>query len=791
MQIKRLVDVRISDKNIFGGKAANLGFLLSKKFNVPGGVAIGMKDREDYDIKEIKKHLKQDKLYSVRSSSTIEDSEDYSFAGQFETVLGVNYNKLEESIVKVFDSQNNTRVLNYLGETAKSEYFGVVIEEMVEADLSGVIFTVNPVNSDRNQLYIEAIYGLGENIVSGLVNTDKYLMDKFKKEIIDVNSSVKDKKLVIENDNLIDKSIFDEEPSLKYEMCLKVLDMAMAIENAYGKPQDIEFAIKNDEIFILQSRPITTLWPSIDNLPKDDILISFNAVQVMVNPLTPLGSGNLKDLARIKKYFSESFLEEANGYLYSDVDALVSNRFLRKTYIKGTTYIDVEIKDILKNIQLKENSLFKDLSVLLKAVGFVLPKLIKAKFRLGSKNYKKYALDADEFVFNIDKELKEKLERENEYLAKLDIIDKTISELLVNLFDTLMPNIMAGMMGRMEIIKRYGIEVLEVVEKGVEGNLSTEMGLSIEKLSDYMLTHHDNMSTAAEIDDILKEDVEFAEIYDGFIEKFGFRGVAEIDLGSDRYCENKEVFHSLIFSQYKSGLVGNSKKKFQEMKKRALGYQEEDIEKDRLIGAFRSFMSLREHPKHAISKVFWLVKETYLDIGEMFVEEGRLENKKDIFYLYKNEIKESRDSYKDLISSRKKEYERQKTMPFPKVMTADGKCYYKKAVIKDGMIIGTGASSGKHYGEVLVADKIEDVVDAKGKILVTKFTDPGWTPVFNQIEGLITEVGGLMTHGSVVAREYGLPAVVGVSGATDMFKTGDWITIDGSLGTIEQKKKNK
>ena len=791
MKIKKLDDIRISDKNIFGVKAANLGFLLSEKFNVPSGIAIGMKDKDDYDIEEIKQHLKQNKLYSVRSSSTIEDSEDYSFAGQFETVLGVNFNRLEESIIKVFDSQNNLRVLNYLGGTAKSKYFGVVVEEMVEADLSGVIFTVNPVNSDRNQLYIESIYGLGENIVSGLVNTDKYLMDKLKRAVIDVNSSVKDKKLVVENDNLIDQSIWDEEPSLKYEMCLEVFDLAIDIENAYGKPQDIEFAIKDDEIFILQSRPITTLWPSIDDLPQDNILISFNAVQVMVNPITPLGSSNLKDLTQLKKYFSGSFLEEVNAYLYADVDALATNRFLRKTYIKGMTYVDVEIKDIVKNMELKKNSLLKDLTVLLKVVRFVLPKVIKAKLRLRSDNYKKYALDADEFVFNIDNELKEKLNQTNNILEKIEIIDSTISELLGNLFDTLMPNIMAGMMGRMKIIKKYGVEVLEIVEKGVEGNLSTEMGLSIERLSDYLLVHHKKISTTGDIDDVLKEDIGFDEVYNEYIDKFGFRGVGEIDLGSDRYCENKKAFHKLIFSQYKSGQVGNSKKKFQEMKKRALSYQEEDIEKNKLIGAFRSFMSLREHPKHALSKVFWIVKETYLDIGKVFVEEGKLENEKDIFYLYKDEIRQQRDNYIDLISLRKKEYERQKSMPFPKAMTADGKCYYKKAVIRDGVILGTGVSPGKCHGEVLVAKTIDDVVDAKGKILVTKFTDPGWTPVFNQIEGLITEVGGLMTHGSVVAREYGLPAVVGVTSATDIFKTGEWITINGSIGTIERKKKNE
>ncbi|MBN2260150.1 MAG: hypothetical protein JW702_06380 [Clostridiales bacterium] len=785
MYIERLKDIKLNEKNIYGSKAANLGFLIREGFKVPCGVVLGIENIEDIDYTQVKSYLSYDKLYSVRSSSTFEDGDQLSYAGQYETILGVHMDNIEEAIVKVHDSQNNIRVSSYSESDMKGHYFGVIVQEMVNADVSGVIFTANPINSDRKQMVIESIYGLGENIVSGLVNTDRYTYDKEKKDLLEVVSNIKDKRLVIKENQLVDEIIMDEEPSLKYEMSLKVFDVAMAIEKSYGSPQDIEYAIFEGEVHILQSRPITTLWPEVEDVEKNHILLSFNAIQVMMDPITPLGMSTLKDVLAIKSKTGKSYLNHINGYIYVDVHALLSNRYLKKTISKFLMFADTDMKAIYDQMKIEKNSRAKDFFVFISMMKFAFPKALSAFRRVRSRNYMKYVDEAEALVMNYDVVFRQEEKKVESIEQRINVIEETLDGILMKLFKDMMPNIAAGIIGRSRITKKYGNDVLDIVEKGVEGNLSTEMGLSLERLSDYLLIHYKGIDNYKVIKEIVNHDSAFASLYNGFIDKFGFRGVGEIDLGKPRYREDTESFDKLIYSQYENGEIGKTIERFQAMKKRALSYQVEDIAKDQMIGSFRALMALREHPKYAISKMLWAVKEVYLSVADDFVHLGKIDDRNDIFYLYKEEIQEDRESYLELIIDRKKQYLKQKKMKFPKIMTADGKCYYNKVIPRKGVIVGTGASSGRIKAQVTIAYTIDDIKNLKGKILVTRFTDPGWTPVFNQISGLITEVGGLMTHGSVVAREYGLPAVVGVKDATALFKEGQWVTIDGNLGTIE------
>ncbi len=777
--ISRLADVSIDQQAIFGGKAASLGFLTQQGVNVPEGIALSLKSMEELEIEEVKELLDENKYYSVRSSGTAEDGAVFSFAGQYETILGVKVDDLEKAIQSVFDSQTNERVTSYAGNH-QSERFGIVIQEMVLAEISGIMFTANPVDSDRRTMCIESAYGLGEDIVSGLVNTDKYKVKKTDLEVSSVETVLKKKALEVVGNKLVNREIRDEEPSLKYEKLLEVARLGIRIEKAYGAPQDIEFALEKGEIFLLQSRPITTLWPSIEGVPDDKLLINFNAVQMMMEPFSPLGSRVIQDFARIG---DASFLHFVNGYGYADINNLICNRYLKKFTNKALHYVDEEIQSITRRLAVNHGTRSSERKFLINTLGFLFPKVIQARWRMNHPNIDKLNEKIDDYVFTFDRELKDVLGEAGSSEEKIAIMQRVMREKLVGLFGMIMPSIMGAMMLQNKIVTKWGQSVLEDVEKGLENNLVSQMGRKIEEISDYLIQSEYKIESPDQIAVIVKTDPILKVLYQEFMRRFGFRGIGEIDIAAIRYQEKGSQFFTILYHQYSSGEVGKKKNLNQRFKAQA------KVAEDAygpIIKNYRTLMGMREHPKYAMSKLFMLVRQTYLSIGDELKEKDRISESEDIFYLYPEEIIDETLDLKTLVKSRNQEYLQNKKLSPAKLMDGSGKCYRLKRQADVGTITGTSASSGVIKANVRVVNSIEEASNLEGKILVTRFTDPGWTPVFNQIAGLITEVGGLMTHGSVVAREYGIPAVVGVAEAMKIFTDGELVELDGSTGIVKK-----
>jgi pyruvate,water dikinase len=777
--ISRLADIAMNQQSIFGGKAANLGFLIKQGFNVPDGIALSLKSMDELDIEKVKELLNQDKFYSVRSSGTAEDGVLFSFAGQYETVLGVKLGGLENALQKVFDSQTSERVIKYAGDH-QSERFGIIIQEMVVAEISGIMFTANPIDSDRQTMCIESVYGLGENIVSGLVNTGKYMVKKTDLQISSVETSLKEKALEVVGDKLVNREINEVEPSLKYEKLLEVARLGIQIEKAYGSPQDIEFALEKGEVFLLQTRPITTLWPSIEGVPDEDLLINFNAVQMMMEPFSPLGSRAMQDFARIGE---ASFLHFVNGYGYAHVHELLSNRYLKKFTNKVLHYVDEEIQLVTCRLVVDSGSRQLDFKFLMKTLGFFFPKVIKARWRMNQPNIEKLNEDIDQYVFNFDRDLKDALEGSRTSEEKIMIMQQIMRDKLVDLFGMIMPSIMAAMMLQNKIVTKWGQSVLEDIEKGLENNLASQMGRMIEEMSDYLIQADYKINSSDQIGEIIRTDPVFKVLHHEFMRRFGFRGIGEIDIATPRYKENEHQFFTILYHQYQSGEIGKKKKLNQRYKAQA------KVAEDaygQIIRNYRTLMGMREHPKYAMSKMFMVVRQTYLSIGDELKGNNRIGERGDIFYLYPEEISDETISFKPLIVDRKQEYLRNRKLSPAKVMNGSGRCFSLKRSKDTETITGTAASSGVITARIRVVNTIEEAIDLEGKILVTRFTDPGWTPVFKQITGLITEVGGLMTHGSVVAREYGIPAVVGVAQAMEIFNDGELIELDGSTGIVKK-----
>jgi pyruvate,water dikinase len=290
-----------------------------------------------------------------------------------------------------------------------------------------------------------------------------------------------------------------------------------------------------------------------------------------------------------------------------------------------------------------------------------------------------------------------------------------------------------------------------------------------------------------------------------FLSKYGMRCAGEIDITNIRWSEKPAILLPMILNNIKNFEPGESKRKFKQGLQEALKKEQELLvrlkqlpdggqkaeETKRVIDILRNFTGFREYPKYIIVNRYLVYKQALLKEAEQLVKIGVINEKEDIYYLTIEELREVVENNKldyQIIKRRKEEYKTYEKLTPPRVITSDGEIVageYKRENIPADAIVGLSVSSGVIEGRARVILNMEDADLEEGDILITKFTDPSWTPLFVAVKGLVTEVGGLMTHGAVIAREYGLPAVVGVENATKLIKDGQRIRLNGTEGYIE------
>jgi pyruvate,water dikinase len=283
------------------------------------------------------------------------------------------------------------------------------------------------------------------------------------------------------------------------------------------------------------------------------------------------------------------------------------------------------------------------------------------------------------------------------------------------------------------------------------------------------------------------------------------RCAGEIDITKARWSEKPIVLVPMILNNIKNFESGESARKFERGLQEALKKEQELLnrlkqlpdgeqkaeETKQKISLIRNFAGYREYPKYGIVSRSFVYKQALLHEAEKLVQLGLIREKEDIYYLYFDELREVVRTGKldhRIISERKEEHKLYEKLNPPRVITSDGEIIagrYKRENLPAGTIVGLPVSAGIIEGRARVILNMEDADLDEGDILVTSFTDPSWTPLFISVKGLITEVGGLMTHGAVIAREYGLPAVVGVENATQLIKDGQRIRVNGTDGYVE------
>ena len=779
--------------------------------------------------------------YAVRSSATAEDLPTASFAGQQDTYLNIiGKEAILKHISKCWASLFTDRAIIYRiqnGFDHHKVYLSVVVQKMVFPQVAGILFTADPVTSNRKVLSIDAGFGLGEALVSGVVNADNYKVRNG--EIIEKKISTK--KLAIyplKEGGTKEKEIEPEKrnnQALTDEQILALERMGRKIEEHFGRPQDIEWCLSEGSlpgvddrsdsyrIYFVQSRPITTLYPIPEaNDQENHVYVSVGHQQMMTDPMKPLGLSFFLLTTRAP-------MRTAGGRLFVDVTPMLASPVTRKTVIETTLgKSDPLIKDALITIVERED--------FIKSLPEANNPLNPAHTNKGLPDYQT-EIDPDShrdepaIVSDLIKRNQtaiEALKHDIQMRSGSDLFDfilEDIQELKKSLTD---PQSFAVIMTAInasswinEKMKMWLGEknAADTLSQSAPNNITSEMGLALLNVADVIrpypevtefLSRHVGIKDDNFLDKLVKFNggQETRDAIYAFLSKYGMRCAGEIDITKPRWSEKPITLVPLILSNIKNFEPGAGKQKFEQGRKEALKKEQELLDRvkqlpggeqkaketKQKIGLIRNFIGYREYPKYNMVNRYFVYKQALLKEAEQLVQARVIHEKEDIYYLSFEELREvvqHRGSNKpdyQLISKRKEEYKLYEKLTPPRVITSDGEIIagkYKRENVPAGVIVGLAVSSGVIEGRARLILELEDADLEDGDILVTSFTDPSWTPLFVSIKGLVTEVGGLMTHGAVIAREYGLPAVVGVENATGLIKDGQRIRVNGTEGYVE------
>ncbi|HEY0670227.1 MAG TPA: phosphoenolpyruvate synthase [Sphingobacteriaceae bacterium] len=771
------------------------------------------------EISHFLNELGEKNAYAVRSSATAEDLPAASFAGQQDTYLNIlGKAEILKHISKCWASLYTERAVIYRlqnGFDHRKIGMSVVVQKMVFPRSAGILFTADPVTSNRKILSIDAGFGLGEALVSGLVNADNYKVRNGKI----IEKKISEKKLAIHalKDGGTEEQEIEPErrnkQSLTDEQILQLEHIGRKIENHFGCPQDIEWCLADNKIYIVQSRPITTLFPIPESVDQENhIYISVGHQQMMTDAMKPLGLSFWLLMTPAKT-------RTAGGRLFVDVTPMLASPDSRDTILNTLGKFDPLFKDALITI-IERGDFINVLPVLKKDPDLVqsnkagsLPDyqaLNEYDPTIVSDLIRSSQLSLEELKQNIQKESGAKL---------LDFILEDIGQLKKSTSDPRSFGVIMTGMNAASWINEKMSEWLgeknaaDTISQSAPNNITSEMGLDLLNVADVIRPYPEVIEYLKQVkddnflDELVKFDggVETQEAITSYLNKYGMRCVGEIDITRVRWSEKPITLLPLILSNIKNFDAGAGSRRFEQGRQEALKKEQELLgrlkqlpdgeqkakETKRMIDLVRNYAGYREYPKYAIISRYWVYKQALLKEAEQLVQSGVVHEKEDIYYLNIEELKEiilTKKLNYDVIEKRKEEYRLYQKLRPPRVMTSDGEVItgmFKRENLPADAIAGLAVSSGVIEGRARVIFNMEDAEMEDGDILITTFTDPSWTPLFVSIKGLVTEVGGLMTHGAVIAREYGLPAVVGVENATRLIKDGQKIRVNGTDGFIE------
>lgn len=733
--------------------------------------------------------------FAVRSSATAEDLPTASFAGQQDTYLNViGIDEIARHVVRCWASLFTERAVAYRvqhGFDHRRVRLAVVVQRMVDASAAGVLFTADPATSNRTVSSIDAAFGLGEALVAGHVNPDLYR---------------------VRAGTIVEKHVRQSRPVLTDAQILELEQIGRTIEAHFGRPQDIEWCLAGDAFQIVQSRPITTLFPIPE--PRDHenhVYISVGHGQMMTDAMKPLGLSLFRMIAMTP-------MCAAGGRLFVDV----------------TRGLASPARENLLNVLGTGDPLLRAALETLLARGDFLPAAAPAA-PAPTTIRSHQGMTADEIAAAVgaDPRAVETLIAERERslvelataiagvhgpaLFELLVEDIARSKALLGAPNN-MAAVMAGINASGWINEHVRVwlgekNVADTVARSLPANITSEMGAALLDIADAIrpspavIAHLARATDEDLLDGLLAlpGGREARAAIDAFLDRYGMRGAGEIDITRDRWAETPTTLVPLVLGTIKTAAPGEGRAIAAQRRADARAATQAIVERlralpdgaaraadtERMIALVHAFMGYREYPKYHLVARLFVYKQALLREADALVRAHVIDRRDDIYYLAFQELHEAvRAQHVDraLVAARRAEHRTFEKLAPPRVITSDGELVtgaYKRSDLPAGALIGLAVSSGVVEGRARVVHAIEDADFEEGDILVTTFTDPSWTPAFVSIKGLVTEVGGLMTHGAVIAREYGLPAVVGVEDATRRIRDGQRIRLNGSDGYVE------
>ncbi len=780
--------------------------------------------------------------FAVRSSSPEEDMAAASFAGGYETCLGVQPSGMEEAIRTCFASSLDARVFAYKdaqGFELFSPRIAVVIQKQIDSDTAGVAFSLNPLTNDYDEAVIDANRGQGESVVAGLVTPDHFVVDKPARKVIESTLGSKDLTIRLSGEGgTVEEYVADIAGfCLTDAEALSITDKVIEIETLYGNPVDIEWAFADNELYVLQARPITTWVPLPDDMltaPGERRTIYMDGAlsdgMTMNAPISPLGldvMGKFEDF--IFEYFlgiefgdeddhedareedSAGIIIRSGARLYMDMSQVfwIASP---KSMAKSMEIVNEGMSHALASLDRKawrsaekpsyfKFWMFRWLPKVLWNMRTFIWLSIKASMN-PERAYERYKRGVEEFETSIRNDF-------DMALPVNEFLDGWLERATPALMEVTMPPLVAFMYGAMLPIDRMykkasdeDIALSEKLKMGFEGNVVVEMGMALHQLANALPPEEfeDIDALAAKIEH-RDMPASFLTAWDAFTYKFGMRGPMEMDVASPRYGGDPRLALNQMRSMRSTGNasfdpvaahqhnISERARAFEELQQKA-GWR-----RRRRLRRINRVMDLlagtRDTPKYHLVMVIALIAKRCILEGEKFVAAGRLDRTDQIFCMTFADIENANnDATLDLraLTAERMAFNRHldnHVRQFPAAIDSRGRILRPpRRDEKPGELSGTPVSTGVVTGPVKLLQTPDEKPVNEGDILVAYTTDPGWTPLFTNAAGILLEVGGILQHGAVVAREYGKPCVAGVPDLMNRLHDGQIVEVDGTAGVV-------
>jgi phosphohistidine swiveling domain-containing protein len=778
--------------------------------------------------------LGDDVPVAVRSSATAEDLAHASFAGQQDTYLNVvGAAALIDAVRRCWASLWTDRAVSYRnanGIDHRSVALAVVVQHMIDAAAAGVMFTANPITGSRNETVIDAAPGLGEAVVSGAVNPDHFVVNSIDRRI--VARRLGDNRMMItsvagggtERRELADRS---SEACLDDQQVLQLVDLGQQVQRHYAAPQDTEWALDSaGRFWLTQARPITTLYPlPRTHKPGLRVLLCLSLAQGLTRPITPMGIAAVRVIGTsvatmlrmrpTQPLAGPPALHAPGQRIYLDMTPVLRNRIGRRAVIAIFSIMEARASAVLRRLaEWPEFSIIdsRDHTALRHIAGAVLHNKVPVRIAIG--------LIRPESAYRGIAAAERRLRRTLTVPAnapasqRLDFVEQQLGELFL-----VMPRMLGYALGGALMLLASHRLLRDVAEPGelqevlraLPHNVTTEMDLKLWELTIQIRQDEPSRTvfSTSTVPDLLQRYRERAlpavaqRGLQAFLRRYGHRAVAEIDLGMPRWSDDPSHLLGVIsnylqldesdldpVAQFKSG-EAKAESMISSLTTRVA---QRSLIRARLSGwtlrRVRQLLGLRESPKFLLIVALSAMREHLKAVGRTLADTKTIDQADDVFFLDLGEARRALagEDMRALVAERREAYEQElNRRHIPRLLLSDGtepEAVAAEAARADGALAGSPASAGTVTGKARV---VLDPVGARlepGEILVAPSTDPGWTPLFLTAGGLVMEMGGSNSHGAVVAREYGIPAVVGVPEATQKIETGQMITVDGAAGLI-------